>query len=243
MQLIKLDAIDSTNDYLKRLSTTGHVTNFTVVTTENQTNGRGQMGSKWVSETGKNLTMSILIKDVLTDISGIYNLNIAVTIGVIKALEKYHIPKLSIKWPNDILSDDKKIGGILIENSIKTSGEVISIIGIGLNINQKNFEDLPKASSVSLIMGTEFDKEEILKAIVNAIKVNTGRLMSNEASKLWDIYLQKLFKKGVPMPFENQQGQQFMGIIQAVSEDGKLQLLVEDDSVQSFGVKEIQMLY
>lgn len=243
MQLIKLDAIDSTNDYLKKLSIAGHVENFTVVTTENQTNGRGQMGSKWASEIGKNLTMSILIKDILTTINDIYNLNIAVTLGVIKSLEKYNIPKLSIKWPNDILSDNKKIGGILIENSIKTNGEIISIVGIGLNINQKNFSDLPKASSLSVIMGLEFDREKILAAIVGNIKINTGRLLSNEADTLWEAYNEKLFKKGIPMPFENPERQQFMGIIQNVSDDGRLQLLLEDDSIESFGIKEIQMLY
>jgi len=243
MQLIKLDAIDSTNDYLKKLSIGGHVENFTVVCTENQTNGRGQMGAKWISEAGKNLTMSVLIKDVLTDINDIYNLNVAVTLGVIKSLEKYNIPKLSIKWPNDILSDNKKIGGILIENSIKTNGEIVSIVGIGLNINQKNFADLPKASSLSIIMGLEFDKNEILKVITGNIKINAGRLMNNESLKLWADYNERLFKKGIPMPFENLNRQQFMGIIQGVSEDGRLQLLLEDDSIQLFGIKEIQMLY
>lgn len=243
MQLIKLDAIDSTNDYLKKLSAASHVENFTVVSTEKQTNGRGQMGSKWISEAGKNLTMSILIKDILTDINGIYNLNIAVTLGVIKSLEKYNIPKLSIKWPNDILSDNKKIGGILIENSIKTSGEILSIVGIGLNINQKNFDGLPKASSLSVIMESEFDKDEILKELLSNIKINTGRLMNSEATRLWTDYNGKLYKKGIPMPFEDLEKQQFMGIIQGVSDDGRLQLLLENDNIKLFGIKEIQMLY
>ena len=243
MQLIKLDAIDSTNDFLKSLSGSQIVENFTVVTAEDQTKGKGQMGAKWVSETGKNLIMSILIKDLLLDIYQIYNLNVAVSLGVISALEKFDIPNLSIKWPNDIMSASKKIGGILIENSIKTNGEIISIVGLGLNVNQINFEDLPKASSLAVITKTNFDKEAILFEIVENIKRNVSQLMNQQSDGLWMDYNSRLFKKGVPMPFEDQKGQQFMGIIQDVNRFGRLQILLEDDSIATFDIKEIVMLY
>ncbi|MET0760125.1 MAG: biotin--[acetyl-CoA-carboxylase] ligase [Flavobacterium sp.] len=243
MKLIKLDAIDSTNDFLKSLAGSQIVENYTVVTAENQIKGKGQMGAKWVSETGKNLIMSILIKDLLLDVNQIYNLNVAVSLSVISALENFAIPKLSIKWPNDIMSDNKKIGGILIENSIKTNGEIISIVGIGLNVNQINFDELPKASSLSVIMGTNFDKEEVLFKIVENLKINVAKLLNNQSEKLWRDYNFNLFKKGIPMPFESQNGDKFMGIIQDVNDFGRLQILLEDDSIVTFGVKEIQMLY
>src|SRR6218665_3951820 len=114
MKVIKLDAIDSTNEFLKELLSKQTVENFTVVTAENQTKGKGQMGAVWNSEVGKNLIMSVLIKDFFTGSSVIYNLNIAVSLAVIQSLQEKKIPKLSIKWPNDIMSDPKKIGGILI---------------------------------------------------------------------------------------------------------------------------------
>ena len=114
MKVIKLDAIDSTNEFLKGLLGKQTVDNFTVITAENQTNGKGQMGSVWTSEVGKNLIMSVLVKDFLFDISQIYNLNILVSLAVFQALDEIEIPELSIKWPNDIMSDTKKIGGILI---------------------------------------------------------------------------------------------------------------------------------
>ncbi len=243
MQLIKLDAIDSTNDFLKSLSGSQIVENFTVVTAEDQTKGKGQMGAKWVSETGKNLIMSILIKDLLLDIHQIYNLNVAVSLGVISALEKFDIPNLSIKWPNDIMSANKKVGGILIENSIKTNGEIISIVGLGLNVNQINFEELPKASSLAVIAKANFDKEAILFEIVENFKRNVSQLMNHESDVLWTNYNSKLFKKGIPMPFEDQNGQQFMGIIQDVNRFGRLQILLEDDSIATFDIKEIVMLY
>ena len=243
MKLIKLDAIDSTNDFLKSLAGSQIVENFTVVTAEKQTKGKGQMGAKWVSETGKNLIMSVLIKDLLLDVNQIYNLNVAVSLSVISALENFAIPKLSIKWPNDIMSDNKKIGGILIENSIKTNGEIISIVGIGLNINQINFDELPKASSLSVIMEKDFDKEDVLFKIIKNLKINAAKLLNNQSEKLWSDYNGKLFKKGIPMPFENQNGDKFMGIIQDVNDFGRLQIALEDDSIITFGVKEIQMLY
>ncbi|WP_306352586.1 biotin--[acetyl-CoA-carboxylase] ligase [Flavobacterium sp. '19STA2R22 D10 B1'] len=243
MELIKLDAIDSTNDYLKRLIGHQIVENYTIVSAENQTNGKGQMGSKWAVEAGKNLTMSILVRDLLLDLNAVFNLNIAVALGVIEALEFYNIPKLSIKWPNDILSDTKKLGGILIENLMKSDREIYSIIGIGLNVNQVNFQDLPKATSLSVVQSKEFDKEELLYKIVVCVKNNVTQLMNNDCDTLWQKYNNKLFRKGIPMPFQYKDGIQFMGIIQGVHKNGRLEILMEDDRIQQFEIKEIQMLY
>ena len=242
MKLIKLDAIDSTNDFLKGLASKQFVENFTVVTAEIQTKGKGQMGSVWVAEKGKNLTMSVLIKDVLIDLNQIYTLNIAVALAVVRALQSFKIPELAIKWPNDIMSYNYKIGGILIENSIKIDGSVTSIVGIGININQTNFENLPKGSSLAVIAKQEFDKQAVLVAIVQELKDAMIVLKTNPDS-LWREYLNLLFKKNVPVPFELPDGDRFMGIIQGVSDQGKLQILLENDAVVQYNIKEIQMLY
>lgn len=242
MKLIKLDAIDSTNEFLKGISTQPDLENFTVVTAENQTKGKGQMGAIWNSEVGKNLIMSVLVKDFLKDINEIFNLNIAVSLAVITALKKNNIPDLSIKWPNDILSANKKIGGILIENSIKSDGTILSIVGLGLNVNQTNFEGLPKASSLAVVTGKEFDKEKLLFEIIANLELNVAESKLNPAS-LRQQFVDLLYKKGVPMPFTNQKEEKFMGMIQGISTIGKLQVLLEDDSVAEFDIKEIQMLY
>ena len=243
MKLIKLDAIDSTNEFLKDLSGKQLLENFTVVSTENQTNGKGQMGTKWNSEIGKNLTFSILIKEVLKSNSAILDLNVAIALAILSSLKTHNIPNLTIKWPNDIMSDNKKIAGILIENTIKSNGEIISIVGIGLNVNQINFENLPKATSLSVVMGSEFDKEILLFNIVDTIKINIAVLKNDLASNLWLEYNQKLFKKGVPMPFSNSKEEKFMGIIQNVNSSGHLVVLLENDVIETFGIKEIQMLF
>ena len=242
MKRIKLDAIDSTNEFLKGLSVEQTLENFTVVTAENQTKGKGQMGSVWVSEPGKNLIMSILVKNYLTDISQLFNSSIVASVSIIQALEELNIPELSIKWPNDIMSYNKKIGGILIENSIKSDGNIFSIVGLGLNVNQTNFEQLPKASSLAAICNTPFDKEEILLKIIDKLEQNV--LFWNQTPDLlWSEYTNKLFKKGIPMPFEDQNQHQFMGIIQGVSSIGRLRILLDNDTVSEFDIKGIQMLY
>ena len=206
MNIIKLDAIDSTNDFLKDLSRSQITENFTTVIAKNQTNGKGQMGSTWNSEASKNLIMSVLIKDVLEDISQIFDLNVATALSVIQVLEEYNVPKLSIKWPNDIMSDNKKMCGILIENSFKSDNKIESVVGIGLNVNQKSFENLPKASSMSIVMDKEFDVYSILERVVFQVKKNCGLILSNHSEKLWSDYHKYLFKMNVPMPFEDSNG-------------------------------------
>ncbi|KRB55876.1 biotin--[acetyl-CoA-carboxylase] ligase [Flavobacterium sp. Root186] len=242
MKLIKLDAIDSTNDFLKSLSSQDELENFTVVTAENQTKGKGQMGAKWSSETGKNLIMSVLVKDFLFDNEQVFNLSIVVSLAVLDTLKSLNIPDLCIKWPNDIMSYNKKIGGILIENTLKSDGRIVSVVGIGINVNQTNYEDLPRGSSLAVIFGKTFDKENLAILITEKIQEKI-ELWITSSSLFWIDYFNSLFKKGVPMPFKNLQDKNFMGIIQGVSPIGKLQVLLEDDSVSEFEIKEIQMLY
>lgn len=243
MNLIKLDAIDSTNDFLKELSKKQVVENFTVVVAKNQMKGKGQMGSTWNSESGKNLIMSVLVKDILKDVDEIFHLNVAMALSVIQVLEEFNLPKLSIKWPNDIMSDSKKLCGILIENSFKSDSKIESVVGIGLNVNQKTFDNLPKASSMSIVMHHEFDIDVVLNRMIFYIKKNCSLILSNQEDKLWNDFHKYLFKINVPMPFEDVRQNRFMGIIQGVTDEGKLRLLLEDDSIQTYGIKEIQMLF
>lgn len=243
MNIIKLSATPSTNDFLKEKLSNQYLENFTVVVAENQTDGRGQMGAKWDAEVGKNLTFSVLIKDVLLEISSIFHLNVSVAVSIVEALREYQIPDLAIKWPNDILAGNKKIGGILIENSIKNHGEIFSIVGIGLNVNQKEFDALPKAGSLFTVTTKEFDKEAIMITILERLKQNMSVLLGGDFKTFWEVYDKLLYKKGVPMPFEDKTGNRFMGIIQRVTDFGKLEILLENDQLQQFDIKEIQLLY
>lgn len=242
MRLIKLDAIDSTNDFLKSLSSHDEPENFTVVTAENQTKGKGQMGEKWSSEAGKNLIMSVLVKDFLFDNEKVFDLSIVVSLAVTEVLKSLNIPDICIKWPNDILSYNKKLAGILIENTIKSDGRILSVIGIGMNVNQTDYSELPNASSLAVISGKTFNKETLAVLIVEKLQEKI-KLWETSAEDFRNDYFNSLFKKGVPMPFRNQNDENFMGIIQGVSPIGKLQVLLEDDSVAEFEIKEVKMLY
>ena len=242
MKVIKLDAIDSTNEFLKGLSKKQELENFTVVSAEKQTKGKGQMGAIWASDASKNLIMSVLVKDFLSGIDQLFNLNIVISLAIIEVLESINISNLSIKWPNDIMSYNKKIGGILIENSIKSDGTIVSVVGFGLNVNQTNFDNLPKASSLAVVSGKEYDKESLLISVCEVIekKIASYHFLPIE---FWDKYTKKLYKNGVPMSFSDGNKNHFMGIIQGVSAIGKLQVMLEDNSIAEFDIKEMQMLY
>ncbi|WP_445454254.1 biotin--[acetyl-CoA-carboxylase] ligase [Flavobacterium sp. 25HG05S-40] len=242
MPIIKLDAIDSTNDYLKHLSRESEVKNYTIVMANEQTKGKGQMGAKWVSEKGKNLTMSILVKDLCFKNEKVFDLNITVAQSVIHVLKKIDIPKLAVKWPNDIMSDSKKVAGILIENSLKPDGTLVSVIGIGLNVNQTNFEHLPQATSLQCITGEAYSCEEIAILMRKSL-IEKLSLLSQNSELLWKEYHDNLYKINFPSAFENPNGNRFMGIIQKVTKEGKLQVLLDDDSLIHCNLKEIKMLY
>lgn len=243
MRIIKLDAIDSTNHFLKALSAQESCENFTVVSTEFQTEGKGQRGSGWASESGKNLTFSILYNQKVEGIASLFTLNIIVALSVVEALKTISNLNFVIKWPNDILAENKKIGGILIENTFKNSSEVQSIIGIGLNVNQSQFENLPQASSLYLLENQLFNREMLLISIVNQLKFNLNQLPITGETHFWNAYHQILFKKGIVSTFESVSGNRFVGKIQEVTHEGKLAVLLEDDAVQLFDVKEVKMLY
>jgi len=241
--IIKLNATHSTNDFLKNITSKQPTENFTIVMTESQTKGKGQRGNTWTTEPGKNLIFSTLVKSLTNSENSIFDLNIAVSISIIEALETFKIPKLNIKWPNDILSEGKKISGILIENTISGQQYISSIIGIGLNVNQTNFENLPKASSLKNITKKEFNKEELLLEIINKMKDNHELISNHKSDILWEKYHNYLFKKEIPSVFELSNGTRFMGIIKKVQPNGKIQILLENDSLSEFDIKEAKLIY
>ncbi|MEM6516028.1 MAG: biotin--[acetyl-CoA-carboxylase] ligase [Bacteroidota bacterium] len=242
MNIIKLDATKSTNDYLKKLNAEKSLSNFTVVVAKSQTNGRGQMGSTWESEDYKNLTFSVFVKELKLNIKHKFYLSIVAALAVLKAIEKLSIKQLHVKWPNDILAENQKIGGILIENVVAKQIDS-SIIGIGLNVNQTNFKDLPKANSLKKITGVHFDLDFLLSSILNQLNFFLQRLNSRNFKSLKAEYELSLFRKDKPSTFEDNSNIRFTGYIQGISEDGKLLLLLEDNVIESFDFKQLKLLY
>ncbi|MBL4606000.1 MAG: biotin--[acetyl-CoA-carboxylase] ligase, partial [Flavobacteriaceae bacterium] len=238
---IKLDAIDSTNSFLKELAQNSLLEDYTVVVTDKQISGRGQMNNSWHSEPFKNLTFSTLVNLKSLEIEHQSYLNLAVSLAVFDALNSMSVPNLSIKWPNDIMSGNHKICGILVETTFAQRKIKNAIIGIGLNVHQEKFtKDIKNASSLKNLMHQDFNLDEIRNHIIKQLQIRICAIENSEFQKVYNEYHNVLYKKGIPSAFLDIKTQLFfMGIIQGVSTSGNLQIQLEDDSLVEYEVKEI----
>lgn len=187
MKQIHFESIDSTNIYLK--NNYKNLDNLTFISADEQTSGKGRSNRKWISEKGKNLMFSLLIKDEKL-INNFKSLSISSAYTIIKVLEEYGLKDLSIKWPNDVYVKDKKICGILLE-SISIEKIEALIVGIGLNVNQKEFvgEYLIEPTS----MYKELNKEIDLIKLENKIYKN---LLENYNKNIYREILEYDYLKG-----------------------------------------------
>jgi BirA family biotin operon repressor/biotin-[acetyl-CoA-carboxylase] ligase len=241
LRIIKINATNSTNSFLKELAQNSSLDEITVAVTNNQTSGRGQMNNSWISEPYKNLTFSLFTTLKKVKVEHQAYLNFAVSLAIYDVLLEYDVPNLYIKWPNDIMSGKKKICGILIENTFSHSRIKNTIIGIGLNVNQEKFhKNLTNASSLKIILKKSIELEALMNTIINHINLKISCVELKNFNQIYNRYHQALYKKGIPTTFLNQKTKQlFMGIINGVSSSGNLQIQLEDNSIQEFGLKEV----
>jgi len=243
MYIIKLDAIDSTNTYLKGITSVKIPKDYTVVVAELQTQGRGQMGTRWQADDGKNLTASVFKHLPNFKIENQFYVSMVVALAICKSLNAFQIPQLCIKWPNDILSADKKLCGILIENVIKNNRFLGSVVGFGINVNQKNFDDLPQASSMSMLTGIVYATDEVLSKVLKQLQVYFKLLEAEKYDEIKSKYEKLLFRKGKPSTFRLANNDLLTGIIQGVTDNGHLRLLTADAIIKTFELKELKLLY
>ena len=178
-----LEQIDSTNAYLQRKQSECDIRNW-VVSTDEQTAGKGMGNNGWESEAGENLTFSLALEMSFLPAERQFLLSEAVALGLIHVLEAL-LPaeKLSIKWPNDIYYESHKLAGILINSTIKANRMDVSIIGIGLNVNQMRFQDWPTHPiSMKQIIGKEYDLQSLLEQIVEHLLLMVEQLKSDPAA-------------------------------------------------------------
>ncbi len=242
MNIIKLDAIDSTNSYLKKIILEKDISDYTIVTANFQTEGKGQLGYMWESEDSKNLLCSIYKKDLGIKVEDQFVLSMLVSLSIIRTLEKLNLPKLYIKWPNDIMSGNKKICGILVENMVKQNSIKESVIGIGLNVNQDTFKNLPNATSIKKIKGVAFNKDELLNDLVNNIKKQFIDFNQSKIDLVFRQYEDVLYRINIPSTFKNSEGDVFTGFIKGVNNLGRLKVLLEDNLTKSYSIKDILLL-
>ena len=179
MLIIKKDVITSTNEYIKEHYET--LDNYTIVTANYQTNGRGRMTRVWHSYAGDNILMSILIKE-FNDRTDLNLLSLVTGVAVHKFLSKY-LNKLYIKWPNDVLVDNKKICGILLEGKMNNNSKMV-VIGIGININQTSFNDDINLLTTSLKkeLNINFDIDLLIKELSNILVKEIDEYLNGNTS-------------------------------------------------------------
>jgi len=243
MRTIKVNAIDSTNSFVRKFYEGKTDFEPVCIRALNQTAGRGQRGSHWVSRPGENLTFSILYPQKKLNVSRHFILSATISLAVSQVLEKLEIPNIKVKWPNDILSAKQKLGGILIENIVKTEGIVASIIGIGLNVNQIDFEGLPNAGSLKSVTNKNYDLDELLNLLIFQIEKELASLPNKDSTDTLEEYAKKMFRLNMVSVFSSSEGEKFNGIIRGVTTEGKLNLEIEDAVFRTYDLKEIQLLY
>ena len=237
MHVIKLDATDSTNDYLRQMMLVNKLTTPTVVWSLFQKKGKGQRGQVWTSQAGENLTFSLYIPNLSRYADQLFSINKIVSVCLAEWLLSFQISNISVKWPNDILSGDKKLAGILVESSVQKSTAKSIIIGMGINVNQIQFPQLPNATSMRLCTAKTYDLNTLLMSVVP--KIIEGLTLPG---KDWDdAYQQSLYGLNQKKRFVSGK-HEFEGVIRSVSLEGKLVIETEIGE-KLFDVKELQFVH
>lgn len=233
--LLRYSELASTNDFLTQLLNSNakiEPLEGMAVRADFQTGGKGQFGRSWQSAKGCNLTISVLLLPHFLVARQIFDLNMAVALALRDAVSSFLEKKdsLYVKWPNDLIWDDKKLAGILIETGVSASGNVQrAVAGIGLNVNQRDFApELIRATSMSLIGNRDFDLQEVQDALFNAIEQRYLQLKAGRTAALKADYLQALWGMGKRMGCRDLGEDKRMEVeIAGVDEQGRLLLRTE----------------
>ncbi|SDL66593.1 BirA family transcriptional regulator, biotin operon repressor / biotin-[acetyl-CoA-carboxylase] ligase [Catalinimonas alkaloidigena] len=242
---LNLPSCHSTNDECALLLQQGKAFEGTLISTDHQTAGRGQRGNQWESAANQNLTFSVVLLPTFLRADEQFLLSMAVAVGVREGLARLDHPALdpaalSVKWPNDIYYQDQKLGGLLLENTVRQVSLQHTIAGIGLNVNQANFA-VAKATSLFLLTGTAWDREEVLQSVVQGVERQYLQLRNGQRDTLRAHYLRHLYRYQEVHRFRETDGRTFAGEVVGVSPQGHL-VIREETQLRRFGMKEIEFL-
>jgi len=219
--LIKLDTVDSTNNYAINLLRNENATEGTVILADFQSLGKGQGGNKWLSDKNQNLLFSIILKPDFLKASKQFYLSMCISNGVAGHVESV-AGNAKIKWPNDLLLNNKKVAGILIENTIMKDMLSTSVAGIGLNVNQQQFpESLPEAVSLALATGKQYNLAGLLAGLLEQIENALEPLYRGNYATIRTFYLNRLYRLAEWARYSDEAGI-FEGRINDVAESGEL---------------------
>lgn len=241
-KVIYLPSCHSTNDIAAELVRKDLMEEGTVVITDNQTQGRGQRGTAWLSEPGKNLTLSFILRPVFLPIQRQFLLSQTIALALSDFLSKYS-SEVRIKWPNDIYVSGKKISGTSIENSIQGTTIASTVIGIGVNINQVDFTS-PRMTSLAAMLGEEIALIVAFEELMQLLDKRYHSLKSMVENQVIHLeYLTHLIGYQESVKFVRQ-GNRFQGTVIGIAESGRILIKPDGaDLVQDFGIKEIEWIF
>ena len=229
---------DSSNYLLKKLIGLEVLPEFFAVRTAFQTAGKGQAGNSWESAAGQNLLCSILLYPHNIPLDKHFVLSQIVSLAVVELLQSKGV-ECKIKWPNDIYWNDKKIAGILIENSLRSNRIESSIVGIGLNVNQMNFEsDAPNPVSLRQIIAKKWLVAQLLKELIDYIQM----IYKWDIMQVQQVYIERMYRFGSIHLFKIPGGETFKARIAQVEPDGQLKLDLLNGQIAGYYFKEIEFV-
>jgi len=237
-RITRLTEVDSTNTYAKKIFNEGRITEPTVIVADTQTHGRGQMQTRWHDVAGQNLLLTIILPEINLHVNQFFLLNIATSLALGNFIGQYG--SATIKWPNDILLDERKIGGILIENIIVGNKIKTAFIGIGINVNQHFWPEGLRATSLFEARGVLLDLNilliDLLAKVQHAFQFMHLPAAKNEYRKqLYGLNQQKLYRDG---------GGEFIGKIIGINDEGMLEIVRQNDAkVERYNFKEIEFIF
>lgn len=242
IKILHFDEINSTNVFLyDKISENNDISDMVVVAAH-QTAGRGMDKNRWESEAGKNLLFSIALNVNFLEAENQFKISQAVSVAIVETLSQFVDDKrLFIKWPNDIYFGDKKLAGMLIQNTIEGRMMGVSIIGIGLNVNQIEFsKDIPNPISLKMISGRDFDLDNLLNQLVSSIKTKVESLRDKEnQNEINEKYVSRSYRFGIWSDYFYQNQVKSM-IIRGFDKYGRLLLHDKEGAEIVCDVKELQ---
>jgi len=239
-----IDPIDSTNNFVFELFKKAKVKEGSVYITDDQYAGRGHNQNHWESEKGKNLTLSLVIHPGFIEPSQQFHITQFISLAITDFLKTIvNKNDVKIKWPNDIYIKDSKVCGILIQNSIVGNKTDYSIVGIGLNVNQKEFySDAPNPISIINCINEESDLDKLLNSLLNFIGNRYKQLkIKIDVSEIESEYLMNLYRYNKTSAFSDNDGV-FTGKIVGIGEYGQLKILKNNGLIKQYNFKEIEFV-
>jgi BirA family biotin operon repressor/biotin-[acetyl-CoA-carboxylase] ligase len=240
-KIVKLDKVDSTNDYVSDLLKEFKPEEGSIFSSLFQSAGKGTGQNKWESEKRKNLLFSLILYPSFLPVEDQFLISKAISLGIANYIQA-KISHIKIKWPNDIYYNDKKIAGILIENSIKGSNLNSSIIGIGFNLNQSKFKsDAPNPISLHQITKKTYSIDQELVKIRTNIRFFYDKLKAGKTEEINNEYLKCLYRFNEVHEFKTDK-ETFKAQIIGINNYGHLQLKTENNEIKEFGFKEVEFI-